>query len=256
VSWIVLIVAIGGNDMRKVVFEVVSGSHIRNLFTAESDIDKKSFVLPTFEDLYKGEVFKDMQITPEVDTEIHDIRRLENLLNQANITYLEVLFAKEKTVLEDGAHILFGMREDIARMNLKNLFRATMGMYNRQMSDMQKSTSKLTKDLIAKHGYNPKKGVMALHFLRVLKKYHANGFKDFASCIWYEGEEREEFLAYKAGSLSYQEMVYMLEKEFQEIKKLETDYNLEWFNTQDYTSGVNDLLKKTLRDIVRRGLIQ
>jgi len=242
--------------MRKVVFEVVSGSHIRNLSTPESDIDKKSFVFPTFEDLYKGEVFKDMQITPDVDTEVHDIRRLEKLFNQANITYLELLFAKEKTVVDSHAYVLFEMREDIARMNLKNMFRATLGMYNRQMSDMQKATSKLTKDVIAKYGYNPKKGVMALHFLRVLKKYHLNGFKDFASCIWYEGEEREEILAYKGGSLSYQEMVYMLEQEFREVKELETDYNLAWFYTQNYTEETNEVLKKTLRDIVFGGIVR
>ncbi|MNQ36053.1 putative nucleotidyltransferase [compost metagenome] len=223
------------SKFRPVVLEMLSGSRNRNLNTVTSDVDIKQFLMPTFEDLYTGEVFKDFKPTPEKDVEIHDIRRLEQLLYKANMTYIELLFAVEiNTYGHKAMQKLIDMREEIARMNLWKFYKSSMGMYNRQMKDMQNATSHTNKQMIQEYGYIPKKGMMALHFLRVVKKYHASGFTDFANSIWYTGAERDEMLDYKHGSLTYKEMTDLLHKEYAETILLEEDYQKQDFNEDTY----------------------
>ena len=61
---------------REVVIKAVVGSHNYNLNTENSDEDFKYFVMPTFEDLYKGKFFSYSTQSDELDYTVHDIRKL------------------------------------------------------------------------------------------------------------------------------------------------------------------------------------
>ena len=120
-------------DGRKVAFKALFGSHNYNLQTQESDRDYKYFVIPTFEDLYKGKFFSTSHVGDGDDYDVHDIRQLPNLWWKANINFLEVLFSEEYNFAGiDG--VLYGrlaqiwkLKDKIARMNLPYLFNACVG---------------------------------------------------------------------------------------------------------------------------------
>ncbi|NEW04903.1 hypothetical protein GK047_02580 [Paenibacillus sp. SYP-B3998] len=58
-------------------------------------IKLKLFVLPTFDDLYNGVVYKNFTTSEIEDVEIHDVRKLEKLLYNSNLTFLELLYSVE-----------------------------------------------------------------------------------------------------------------------------------------------------------------
>lgn len=76
-------------------FKALVGSHNYNLADENSDKDYKMFVLPTFEDLYKGKMYSKQIIGETEDLDVHDIRKIVNLFYKSNINFIEVLFTNE-----------------------------------------------------------------------------------------------------------------------------------------------------------------
>lgn len=70
---------------RVAVFKAVSGSINGNLNDEASDRDVKFFVLPNFDDLYTGWLYKNFQISETKDIEIHDVRKLEKVLTHSSL---------------------------------------------------------------------------------------------------------------------------------------------------------------------------
>lgn len=234
---------------RKKVLSVRTGSFVRNLHTEASDIDTKLFVAPTLDDLIDGYVHKTFVVGDEEDVETHDVRRLRKLFFQSNITYLEVMFSKEYIIYDPSMQKILNMREDICRMNIHNLFDSSMGVFNRNVTELEKITSDKVATMIETFGYNTKKAMMAIHFLRTIQKYHANGFNNFASCIWYEGKEREEMIGYKNGSLNLAEMRQLLNHELRTTEAIRADFVYQVVN-----DSTNRLLNSYIREIVRRNM--
>ncbi len=89
---------------RKIVLKALVGSHNYNLATGvsvhsdtgiafpASDKDYKVFILPTFEDLYNGEMYSEQIIGEKVDWDIHDIRKLSSILFKANINPINTMY--------------------------------------------------------------------------------------------------------------------------------------------------------------------
>lgn len=140
---------------REALLKAVSGSINRNLNEEASDRDVKFFVLPSFNDLYTGSVYKNFQTSKTEDIEIHDVRKLEKLLTNSNLAFLELLYSVE---VDTFGYVeikrLLEYRDRISTINLKSLFNSCFGMYRGQMRDLTKPNSETQKSMIAQHGYN------------------------------------------------------------------------------------------------------
>ncbi|UCZ55360.1 nucleotidyltransferase domain-containing protein [Bacillus shivajii] len=229
---------------RRVVFQFTAGSHNRNLNDQDSDVDYKYFVLPTKEDLYSSKVFKKFEANDHEDVDVQDVRRLEKLFYQSNMSYLDLLFSINiKTFGFSEAKQLIALRDSISRMNLPNLYSSSIGMFTQNMKTLHKPTSEKTKALIETNGYHTKKAMLAYHFISFLVKFHEQQFHNYGRCIWYEGEEREFMLAIKRGDVSFNEFVKLATRKEKQAKSLETDYK---------TNAINNKTLEQLKNLLRR----
>lgn len=231
---------------RQVVLHMSGGSHMRNLNDEKSDLDLKCFVLPTFNDLFEGKTYTKQAHSEEVDIDVQDFRRLEQLLYKANPAYLDLLFAPDiQTLGFKQMEEIVAMREDIASMNLSNLYSATMGTVQRNVNDLQNPTSDKVAALIERHAYNPKKAMLAVHLCKSLVKFYRNNFTDYKSAIWYEGEEREMMMKLKHGEPTFDEAKLTIKIWEQEALALKDIYK-----SKEVRTDVNDKLKILLRDLL------
>lgn len=86
---------------RKEIFRALVGSHNYNMNTPESDKDYKIFVAPTFNDLYFNKSYSNFIIGETEDYDIHDVRKLSNLLWKSNVNFMEVLFSEDIVINEN-----------------------------------------------------------------------------------------------------------------------------------------------------------
>lgn len=140
---------------REIVLKSLVGSWNYNLNTPESDKDFKVFVCPTFEELYYGQRYQKTVIGEEEDLDIHDVRKLSDLLFKANINYLEALASVEFCIPNGNLEMkqIYNMRDDIFRMNLPYFFNACQGMFYQKMKLLTKGTEG-TQHLVDKYGYD------------------------------------------------------------------------------------------------------
>lgn len=236
---------------RKIAFKTVAGSVNRNLNDENSDLDYKIFVLPSFEELYEGKVYKSFTTSNEEDIEIHDIRKLEKLLYNSNLTYLELFFSLNvklygyEEILE-----LFMMREELPRINLKALYNSCLGMFNGQMKNLQKENSLMRESIINKYGYNTKKAMMAMHFLKFITKYYKTDFRYFGMSIWYTDEERDFMLSIKNGAYNYDDIMKLLDEELKRAESLKSIYH-----SFDVDEKTYKQVKSLLRKLVKNNII-
>jgi len=244
------------ND-RKVVFKALVGSHNYNLNDESSDKDWKYFVLPTFDDLYGGTRFSASKVGTEEDYDVHDIRKLTDLLWKANVNFLEVLYSNDvqefwklteqgvpRRLAVGSAHILreiFDIRDSIVTMNLPYLYSACKGMFHEKMKRIQSPTSG-TQELMDKYGYDTKQALHAWRILDFIVRFHEFDW-DFKTAMTYNETERQRMLMIKHGHFA-----------FDEFKALAYDaYNDTFLGLEDiYKSKVPNLeTKAKLEDLVK-----
>lgn len=80
---------------RKILVKALVGSHNYNLADETSDKDYKVFVMPTFEELYKGKRYKWNGKIAGDDYDVKDIRDLILMWGKSNVAYLEILVSKD-----------------------------------------------------------------------------------------------------------------------------------------------------------------
>lgn len=206
---------------RKRIFKALVGSTNYNLnveegvttFTRDggevvinpSDKDYKVFFLPTFEDLYKGDMHSVQKITELADYDIHDIRKLPTLFYKANINFLEVLFSTEITSYNglgkrsfEIVTEIFSLKDEIARMNLPYLYNACYGMHLSKMKLLEKGTEG-TQYLVDAFGYDTKQALHAYRVLDFLKRFAYTGFSDFLYAMRYDAPDKAFMLDIKNG---------------------------------------------------------
>lgn len=187
---------------RKVAIKALVGSHNYNLNTAESDKDWKFFVIPTFDDLYFGNMFAEGNQSDEMDYSAHDIRKLTELMWKANLNFLEVLFSQNFITSTSYSYFtgwLRANRDEIADMNLRSFYGCCMGMHNQKMGTLLKGTAK-TQILVDSFGYDTKDALHAYRLLIVLERV-AQGMP-LGEALWFDGEMRDNMLFIKSGGLS------------------------------------------------------
>ncbi|MET3508292.1 DNA polymerase beta superfamily protein [Halalkalibacter oceani] len=192
---------------RTIAFKALVGSHNYNLNTPDSDKDYKVFVIPTFDDLYKGNRYSKSVVTDTHDYDYHDIRQLSNLFWRSNINFIEVLYSNEIIHSEDikiKRHIekIFKLKDEIVKMNLPYLFKACQGMNITKMKSLLKGTQG-TKHLVEKYGYDTKAALHAYRVLDFIMRFADSEFKDFKQAIEYRDKARAFMIGIKNGAYSF-----------------------------------------------------
>ena len=203
---------------RGVVLKALVGSHNYNLANEESDRDYKVFVSPTFEELYKGERYSKSIIGETEDNDIHDIRKLTDLLFKANINFLEVLASNEIIIPEGNEEIeqILSMKKEIFKMNLPYLYDSCRGMHYNKMKLLEKGTSG-TQHLVDKYQYDTKQALHAYRVMDFIYKYWLSGFDDFDGALRYEGEDLETMLIIRHGGLTLEQYKEFVNKYFEQV---------------------------------------
>lgn len=168
---------------RQVAFKSLVGSQNYNLATVNSDRDYKTFLYPTFTDLYNSKMIKGASVTTEEDNEYHDVRKLQGLLAKSNVNFIEVLFSKEVVQADSLFNELKDIREDIAKMNLPYLFDASAGMFNKEVKMFNKF---LQEDDWMRAS---KFAASAIRIGDFLVRYTLTEFLDFGWAIRYEDDD-------------------------------------------------------------------
>jgi hypothetical protein len=237
---------------------VTVGSHNYLLADETSDIDKKLFVLPEFDDLYNMELFSMPDvITPTVDYAVNDIRKLPKLLWGSNIAYIEVLFSNDVCspyygVMPDELNKLFGVRNRIARMNLFKMFESCMGGQYQRMCNLKKGTAN-TQHLIEKFGYCTKQACHAYRNIDVLIRYAENGFKDFGKAIRYDiPGESKIIMDIKQGRVAEQDFHDLMDDKRVQAMKLRDEYKSKPID-EECLSIINGLIKSLVKEHIVGG---
>ena len=105
---------------RKVILWALVGSRGCGLATEESDEDRFALVSPLFEDLYRGNMYHKQTVTLTEDVDVHDVRKLPDLLWKSSPVMLSVLFSPEILVPDTFAapYIYRILERGIRRMDV------------------------------------------------------------------------------------------------------------------------------------------
>ena len=237
---------------RKKVFTAVVGSVVYNTNDKNSDMDRKCYEFPTFDDLYKNKDWSKSYKTEEGDIEKHDIRKLPDMLFKSNINFMELLFSP----YVDVGHVLYNelreIREDIARMNLPYLFAACQGMYARKGNDVRKQMILLDMPgadvrMITKKIW---KSIATMYRISdMLIRYKENGFESFLKAIRYEDSEaaRKTILLFREGNIDTSLMLEATEKHNERSFEYQDDYRKQ---------EVNERLNLKVREIIQNAVEQ
>jgi predicted nucleotidyltransferase len=173
---------------RVLVFTAPVGSTVYNTNDRNSDVDKKSYFFPTYDDLYHNQDFS-KGYKGDNDIEHHDIRKLPTMLYKSNINFVETLFSPNAESNHWLYDQLIEVREEIASMNLPYLFEACMGMIKRKRGELMRDIGKQTgsdEELARKIR---KHAATMYRVADFLQRYQATNFKDFMGSVRYESEE-------------------------------------------------------------------
>lgn len=240
---------------RKVVFKTLVGSHNYNLNTPDSDRDYKVFVLPTFDDLYFSKSFNKDYIGETEDFNVHDVRKCSNLWYKANVNFIEVLFSEDFSInselnkrSKDLIYELLNMKNDIAKMNLKFLYNACIGMHHNKMSLLEKGT-KGTTHLVEKYGYDTKQALHSWRILDFLRAFADTDFSDFKAAIWYkeDNNKRKFLLDLKNGKFTLNEFKDIIQDTFNDV---ECNFKEKYINEntdEDTNKKVIEILKELIK---------
>lgn len=232
---------------RKELIRTRAGSYNYNLMTESSDIDYKIYISPTKEDLYEGRKYTKDIIGEDIDYNIHDIRKLENLLFKSNINFLEGLFSdsllitnkyKESDCVNDKTvkliQELLGFKSEIATINLPYLFNSCVGMSITKKKSIYKDIDKNNIEMARKNM------MTCYRVLDFLERFHNTHFEDFKSSIRYDNGEKDKLLNIrKYGDIVLMEKV--LEDKIKKIQSIESDYKKHCSNNH---------LKKIIHNII------
>jgi len=241
------------NLNRKVAFQSLVGSHNYNLNDETSDKDYKVFVYPTFDDLYNGKMYSHQSVGEFEDYDVHDLRKLPDLLRKANVNFLETLFSMDYKKGPANRYLtvhLFAMRDELVTMNLPYLFNSTKGMHFQKRSSMLKTTEG-TRHLVEKYGYDTKDFLHAYRVLDLFDRFYKTNFEDFEYALRYSDKERVKMLEMKNGKYSYEEAVKMLDNKLAHHETYAEEMKKKEFNKEVFFK-----LETLVKEEVRRKLVR
>lgn len=212
--------------------KILRGSQNYGLAIETSDKDYIQFYYPTVGGL----------LTPSIHTQhvgnvrYEDIRNLPNLLMQANVDTLQLLYAKE---VEGGKDIIAYFREHeeaISRMNLKSFYKSNMGLIERERK---------------KGNMNGKQVAMCRFILKTIKGFAEQGYTNLRSL--FEHNEQDVYQAIrKQLKPEYMDEINTL---YEECLDLEQDYfsqDIDFFTYNDLERFIGRSMLAKIQEKVRK----
>ena len=221
---------------RQIVFKALTGPRNYNL-NIELDENYKTFVMPTFNDLYESIMY--------IGQKSYDIRKLPNFIQQSNLNFLEMLFSKDITGDNELVDYLRWHRFELSKTNLHDLYYLCINN-----SDYLKS--KMINQSVKK-GYDSKtacEAIRLLDFIIRLAKYDFN----FEKALWYGNSSGNEIqrcflMNVKFGKYDIEE-IYEFLSEYRE--KAIQYKNL--FIHQKVNSNELNQLNEFIKNYVKKGI--
>lgn len=187
-------------------FTALQGSQNYGLADEESDVDTKTLVIPTLEELIfnKKRISTTLEVTPTIEhADVKDAREMFNCFRKQNINFLEILFSPYVDInprFTDYYTELYDKREDIAHLNPYQGLRAMIGhMMEKYYAFDHPYPSIAWK--IEKYHYDPKQLHHMLRFKEFLIRFIVDG-DSYEDCLL--PKHPEELMAIKRGSLPYE----------------------------------------------------
>lgn len=239
-----------------VLMKAVVGSYNYNLNIETSDKDYKYFVLPTFDELYRGTFFSRSKESNTEDYTVYDIRKLPHLFWKANVNFLEVLYGDPifSNNSKELMAFLIENRKDLCRMNLPYLYDACIGMainYSHRFLKVTPSNN----ESIKRYGYSIKCMYQAVRILNFLCRMKENDFDFYSSIRYKSGKERDMLMIIKRGEISFDEAnTRYYQYYFQCAKQLEEDFKSQEPN-KELLNNLNDTIKSFLWERIKEGII-
>jgi len=144
------------------------GSQNYGLDGPDSDKDYYIYNIPTLDDLYYNKSLVEERPYENGINFYKDIRSLANMIHRASFNQLEILYSKERTIVESCLGLWNWMqdnRENIIMANVGRLHSSTLGEMNRRINDLEKGKYTAgTHHLFDKYGYDTKN---AMHAFRL-----------------------------------------------------------------------------------------
>lgn len=173
-----------------------------------SDVDTKCLVLPTLDNLIKG----NQMVSTKYDFEgeqidVKDIRVMMEIWKKQNQSYLEILFTDYKIV--NPMYISFlndilDMRDNIVQLNLPQLARCIKGMSGEKVVALEHEYP-ATVEKIKKFGYDPKQLASIIRLTHLMENLFDNHMS-FKKAILYTDEDlRNYMLDIKRGKVELEE---------------------------------------------------
>lgn len=171
------------NVDREVVFVALFGSNNYNL-QRNADKDYKVFTMPSFDDLYNGEIISKASVSSQLDYDCKDVRSLSKLFYKANINWLEILVSEELWVnpkYKGFFDWLIENQEGICAMNLPYFYESVRG-------NIASKIKRYNRHFDSKDMHH------ALRLALVLRDFAVNDFKQFKNSIWYDDYTSDKFM--------------------------------------------------------------
>lgn len=243
---------------RQWLIKALVGSHNYNLNTETSDKDYKIFVLPTFDDLFKGEKLSKCTTSEEEDLSIHDIRMLTNMLYKSNVNFIEILFSTELIINPDLSLSNYKIiteiiknRESYAKINLPYLWEACIGMYYQNSKKMKYIIMNETKE--DSRLFDSKKAMTAYRILDFLDRYATflkyGTYQPFKNAIYYNDDERSAML-YIRKEASLKEVEDLLKNK---LEKVESKYR-EFYKESKVDEKLKLELERDIKKLVYKNI--
>ena len=222
-----------------------------------SDIDSKCIVLPTLDDLIKGNSmtstkydFKGEQI------DVKDIRVMVEMWKKQNQSYLEILFTKYKIInpkYKDFVKKILDMKKDIVKMNIPQLARCISGMSMEKVNALEHPYP-ATQDKIEKFGYDPKQLASIIRLTHLAENLFINK-KSFNKAIYYEDEELKDYMIDIKKGVPTLEAARELATLYDNKTKTIKDEIVDKYGKDDFKSDICQNLYDITYELVKYGII-
>lgn len=187
-------------------FTALQGSQNYGLADEESDVDTKTLVIPTLEELIfnKKRISTTLEVAPTIEhADVKDAREMFNCFRKQNINFLEILFSPYVDInprFTDYYTELYDKREDIAHLNPYQGLRTMIGHMMEKYYAFDHPYPSIA-GKIEKYHYDPKQLHHMLRFKEFLIRFIVDG-DSYEDCLL--PKHPEELMAIKRGSLPYE----------------------------------------------------
>lgn len=238
------------------IFTALQGSQNYGLADDNSDVDTKTLVLPSFEEMVFAtkRVSTTLEVAPTNEhADVKDVREMFSCFRKQNINFLEILFTPYVDVnpmFKEHYEHLFRNRERIAHWNPYQGLRAMVGHMNEKYEKFDWPYPTVMPK-IERYGYDPKQLHHMLRIQEFLIRFYEDG-DSYEDCLI--SKQPTDLLDIKRGSLSYEYACALREDTKQWADEFLAKWKMKLVNEEDeYVTNMMNALLVDMFSIAYRG---